>query len=133
MANPLPQIWRFDPGDYQGLGETFNKFLGNLNLYTTAIYNLLNGGLGFANLQRIVYTTTVTAGTTTPFSFANPLPIAPSGVSVVRVQQTGVSTQAVLTVAVSAAQWTYNGSRIAILNLTGLTSGNTYSVSLEIM
>ena len=71
-VNNLPQLWKFDPGDYLSLGATFTKFLSNLNIYTQAIYTILNGNVGFANLQRAIYSTTITAGSTTPMKFVNP-------------------------------------------------------------
>ena len=80
MSQPrlqLPSTYRFDFGDYASLGPVFQKFLGGLNIFTLAVYNLLNGGIGFANLQRALYSVTVTAGATTPLSFVNPLPVPP--------------------------------------------------------
>jgi hypothetical protein len=131
-SSNLPPIWRFDFGDYTGLGAIFQKFLSNLNLFTLSVYNLLNGGIGFANLQRTVYSTTVLAGTTTPLVFVNPLTISPSGISVVQALQEG-KTNTALTTAVSAANWYFDGKNINILNITGLTSGNTYQIALEVM
>jgi hypothetical protein len=133
MANSnLPPVWRFDFGDYSALGPIFQKFLSNLNLFTLAIYNLVNGGIGFTNLQRSIYTTTVTAGTTTPLVFANPLSIQPSGVSLVQVQLSGKVNTAIAN-AVTAANWFYDGKNINILNIAGLTNGSTYKISLEVM
>lgn len=131
MANQLPPVWRFDFGDYQQLGETFQKFLANLNLFTLAVYNLFNGGIGFANLQRYIYTQTVTAGATTPLSFVNPLPVAPSGVSVVKILLVG-NTNAAISNAISAANWFYDGKNINVLNIAGLTNGSSYQISLEV-
>ena len=128
---PLPSTWRFDFGDYTSLGSTFQKFLANLTTFTQAVYNLLNGGIGFANLQRAIYSVNVTAGSTTPVSFANPLPIPPSGVVVVQVLQQG-KTQTAMTTAVFAGNFFYDGKNINILNVVGLTQGSTYSLSLEV-
>ena len=133
MANSnLPPVWRFDFGDYTQLGPIFQKFLANVNLFTLAVYNILNGGIGFANMQRAIYSTTVTAATTTPLVFVNPLSIAPSGVSVVQVLQQG-KTNVALTGAVSASNFYFDGKSINVLNITGLTAGNTYNLVLEIM
>ena len=131
MASNLPPVWRFDFGDYTSLGATFQKFLSNINLFTLAVYNALNGGIGFQNLQRSIYSVTVTAGTTTPLTFVNPLSIAPSGISIVRVLLPG-KTNTPLTSAVSAANWIYDGKYITVLNITGLTSGLSYQISLEV-
>jgi hypothetical protein len=130
-ANNLPPSYRFDFGDYTSLGDTFQKFLSNLNVYTLAVYNILNKGIGFQNLQRVVYTVKVTAGTTTPVVFVNPLPITPSGVVVCNVQLVGKTTVAI-TSAVSAANWTFDGRSITVLDVTGLTSGSVYMLSMEI-
>lgn len=132
MANNLPPVWRFDFGDYTGLGAVFQKFLANLNLFTLAVYNALNGGIGFSNMQRSVYSASVLADTTTPLSFVNPLPIAPSGVAVVKVQLSSSPATAIAN-AVSAANWYYDGRTIHILNISGLTAGSTYQISLEVM
>ena len=135
MANgnqPLPSTWRFDYGDYSPLGATFQKFLSNLNLFTLAVYNILNGGVGFQNLQRTIYSVTLTAGQVTPISFVNPLPIAPSGLSLVQCLAQGNTPQA-LSSSVSVGNWTFDGSTITILNVSGLVAGVTYKLSLEIM
>lgn len=130
-SSNLPPVWRFDYGDYTGLGPIFQKFLANLNLFTLAIYNLMNGGIGFSNMQRTIYSTTILAATTTPMTFVNPLPVAPSGVSVVKVLLSG-KTNTALTNPVSAANWIFDGENITVLNITGLTSGSTYQISLEV-
>jgi hypothetical protein len=128
----LPPVWRFDYGDYAGLGPLFQKFLANINLFTVAVYNLLNGGIGFGNLQRTIYSTTVLAAATNPLTFVNPLPVAPSGIAVVKVLLIGANATAI-TSSVSAANWYYDGRNIRILNITGLTPGSNYSISLEVM
>lgn len=131
MANNLPPIWRFDFGDYSGLGGIFQKFLANLNLFTLNVYNALNGGIGFSNMQRIAYSATVTAGTTTPLKIVNPLSITPSCIYIAKVTVKG-SDNTVITNAVSAANWTFDGKNINILNIVGLTSGTAYNITLEI-
>lgn len=131
-SNPLPQSWRWDPADYQQLGVVFSKFIATLNVFGLAVYNLLNGGLGFANLQRSLYSVTVLAGATTALKFVNPLPIAPSGVHVVQAQLVSANPTA-LTNPVFAGNWYFDGVNISILNVTGLTSGQSYRIVLEIM
>ena len=135
MANgnqPLPSTWRFDYGDYSPLGATFQKFLSNLNLFTLAVYNILNGGVGFQNLQRTIYSVTLTAGQVTPLSFVNPLPIAPSGLSLVQCLAQGNTPQA-LSSSVSVGNWSYDGVNINILNISGLVAGVTYQINFEVM
>lgn len=131
-ASNLPPVWRFDFSDYSSLGSVFQKFLANLNLFTLAIYNLVNGGIGFSNMQRSVYSVTVLAGATTPLVFVNPLPIPPSGISLVQVLLVG-NTNTAIASAVTAANWFYDGRNINILNIAGLTNGSTYQISVEVM
>ena len=132
MASNLPPLWRFDYGDYTPLGSVFQKFLSNLNLFTMAIYNLVNKGIGFANLQRSVYNVTVQAATNTTISFVNPLAIAPSGLSLVKVLLNGENSTPI-TSAVSVANWFYDGKYINILSVPGLTAGSSYNLSIEVM
>ncbi len=131
-SNNLPPVWRFDFGDYTALGAIFQKFLANLNLFTLAVYNLMNKGVGFSNLQRSIYSATVLAKTTTPITLVNPLNVPPSGVAVVKVLLVG-STNTAIANAVSAANWYYDGKNINVLNIAGLTAGSTYDISLEVM
>ena len=131
-SSNLPPVWRFDFGDYTALGSVFQKFISNLNLFTLAVYNLINGGIGFQNLQRAIYSTTVLAGATTPLVFVNPLGIPPNGVSVVKVLLSGKTNIAIAN-AVSAANFYYDGKSINILNISGLTPGSTYQISIEVM
>lgn len=131
ISNNLPPTYRFDFGDYSALGSVFQKFLANLNLFTLAVYNLMNGGIGFANMQRAIVTRSVIGATNTSFSFVNPLPISPSGVTLVAV--TLKATPLVpITSAVSVANWAFDGKSINILSVPGLTAGLTYSLSLEV-
>lgn len=127
--NNLPPIWRFDFGDYSSLGSTFQKFLANINLFTLSVYNLLNGGIGFPNLQRVIYRTTFIGTSPATLSFVNPLPIAPSGVVLVKILENGGLNTAV---GVSFANWVYDGVNINILDIPGLNVGFTYQVSLEV-
>ena len=131
-ALPLPPVYRFDPGDYQGSPSWFQKFISNANLFTLNIYNLMNGGIGFANLQRAVYSTTLTAGSTnTALSFVNPLSISPSGLTLVKCMPLGNTTPPVLGT-VSVATWFFDGKSINIPNITGLNAGSSYQFSLEV-
>ncbi len=132
ISNNLPPTYRFDFGDYAALGSVFQKFLANLNLFTLGVYNLLNGGIGFANMQRAIYKISVIGATNTTLSFVNPLPIAPSGVSVVSVVLKE-SPLTPITNAVSVANWSYDGKNINIISIPGLSAGSVYALSLEVM
>ncbi len=128
----LPPVYRWDFGDYSDLGATFQKFLSNLNLFSLSVYNALNGGIGFSNMQRSIYSTMVLGAATTPISFVNPLQVQPSGVNLVRITLVG-NTAAAIPDAVSVANWYYDGKNINILNIAGLTPGSNYQISLEVM
>lgn len=132
MANNLPPKWLFDFSDYTSLGNIFQKFLANLNLFTLNVYNLLNGGLTFQNMQRTIYKATVLATANTTLSFVNPLDIVPSGLSLVKVLLVS-NTNVAITNAVSVANWYYDGVNINILSIPGLTSGQNYELSIEVM
>ena len=130
-SNPLPSVWRWDYSDYTSLGATFQKFLSQLNIFALAVYNLVNGGIGYANLQQAIYTFTVTAGSTTPVSFVNPLSITPSCVVLGNVQVKANVTTAI-TAAVTLSNFYYDGHSINILNIPGLVSGTTYQITVII-
>ena len=121
-SNPLPQVWRWDFGDYVSLGSTFQKFIANLNLFSLAVYNLLNGGIGFANLQRTIYSIPVIGGKS--IEFVNPLPIAPSGLTVAQVSPAPVN-------AVDVSGWSFDGKNISVTPL-GLTSATQYTLTMEV-
>ena len=131
MAGNLPPLWRFSAEDYVGLGKIFKGFLDNLNLFTQAVYDLVNGGIGYANLQQSVYSVTVLAGSTTPLSFVNPLVIPPSAVVLGQVVLIA-NTPTAITNAVCVGNWTFDGKTISILDIPGLTSGQTYKISVVI-
>ena len=103
-----------------------------LNLFSLAVYNLFNGGIGFANMQRAIYSVTLTAGNVTPLSFVNPLDIAPSGLSLIQCLAIGNTAQA-LSTSVSVGNWSYDGKNINVLNVSGLVSGVQYQIALEVM
>lgn len=128
-SNPLPSVWRWDFSDYTSLGTTFQKFLSQLNIFALAVYNLVNGGIGYSNLQQSLYTFTVTAGLTTPVSFVNPLSITPSCVTLGRVYQVA-SNNTAITSPVTVSNFYYDGKAINILNIPGLTNGTTYQITV---
>ncbi len=130
-GNNLPPVWRFDFGDYAPLGSVFQKFLANVNLFTLATYNALNGGIGFANMQRAIFKIGVIGATNSTVSFVNPLPIAPSGVTLVGIVLKS-SPLTTITSSVSVANWGYDGRNINILSIPGLVVGLSYTLTLEV-
>ena len=133
--NNLPPTWRFSVEDYTSLGPTFAKFIAVLNLFTLAAYNLFNGGIGFQNLQRSIYSASYIGGATNSggyaLSFVNPLPVPPSGLTLCQISVPGKTTIPVTT-AVCVASWFFDGKSINILAIAGLTTGTVYNISLEV-
>ena len=121
-STPLPSVYRFDPADYSGLGSIFDKFIGNLNLFSQPVYNLLNGSLSFSNFERAIYKIPIKGGAT--LKFVNPISIPPSGLNVAQVVPVPVN-------AVSVAGWSFDGTNITVTPI-GLTTSTLYSITLEV-
>ena len=134
MASNLPTIRRFKFEDYEGAPKWFETFLQGLNLYVDPVYQMLSGNIAYSNLiAPQLYTKTITApasGNVT-FNFTNPLKIAPSAVLVgniyVQGQPTNHPTSPV------GVFWNYSQNTIYITNLTNLTAGVSYVVTLAVL
>lgn len=130
----LPTVQRLKYEDYARAGnwqEATQLLVNALNLFITPTYDILNGGVTYSNLTAPkIYTTVVTAGATTTFSFVNPLLIQPQAVvlgnvwSGIRSNHPAVVTQ---------AYWHIEGNTIVVDNVIGLTSGTQYSITLVIL
>lgn len=134
MASNLPtiQILKYEDyakaKDWQG---ALQALISSLNLFMNPVYNILNGGVTFQNLTiPQTYTKVITASATTTFTFTNPLVIQPSAVLVGNVWTGIPSTHP--TGAVQAF-WHYTGNSIVIDNITGLTAGTTYTITLAVL
>src|SRR5689334_242590 len=75
MASNLPTTRRFKFEDYSGAPQWFATFLQALNLFTDAVYQILDGGVTYQNVvspQIVVRTITAPASGSTTFNFTNP-------------------------------------------------------------
>jgi hypothetical protein len=130
----LPTVQRLKYEDYARSGtwqEAMQGLVNSLNLFMTPVYDILNGGVTYSNLtapQR--YTTVVTAGATTTFSFVNPLPIQPEAVLIGNVWSGIRSNHPAVALQV---YWHIQGNTVVVDNIVGLTSGTQYSITLVIL
>lgn len=136
MANQsnLPTLQRLKYEDYSRATDwqqAMQLLVNALNLFITPTYDILNGGIDYRNFATPQkYTTVVTAGATTTFSFVNPLSIQPEAV-VIGNCWTGIrSTHPAVALQV---YWHIQGNTIVVDNIIGLTSGTQYSITLVIL
>lgn len=129
-SSNLPTINRIKYEDYKGAPSWFAQFLNTLNLYMTAMYSIVNGGILYNNLGCIApFNFSYTPGTTTNFSFSNPLAVAPNNVILGNVWTGNTQIHpAVLT----QIYWHYANGQIVVDSILGLTSGITYSITVAV-
>ena len=125
----LSSIQRIKYEDFKGAPTWFEQFLNTLNLFMTAIYNMSNKGITYANLGVIQpFTFSFTPGTTTGFKFVNPTTQAPSNVVIGNVYQ-GSNFQA-HPAGATQIYWHYAQGFIFVDSIIGLTAGLPYTVSV---
>jgi hypothetical protein len=125
----LPTIQRVKYEDYKGAPEWFAQFLTALNLFFTAIYNIVNKGVTYANLAVIQpFTFSFTPGTTTNFKFISPVVGVPSNVVIgnVYIGNDLTAHPAVVT----QVYWHYSQGFIFVDSIIGLTNGLQYTVAV---
>lgn len=129
----LPTIQRLKYEDYaraENWQGAMQLLVNALNLFMTPVYDILNGGIGYTNLVAPqVYTTTITAKTTTTFSFVNPMRTLPQSVVIGNCWSGLPSTHPAVALQV---YWHYSGNTVLIDNIVGLTAGTEYTVTLVI-
>jgi hypothetical protein len=131
----LPTIQRLKYEDFADAGswqKAIELLVNALNLFLTPVYNILNGGVGYSNLVvPQIFSKTIVAGTTTTFTFQNPLSIAPSSVMLGNVWS-GVPS--IHPAAVCQVMWhVTNGNKtIVVDNVIGLSSGTQYVLTLVV-
>ncbi len=136
MANQsnLPTVSNFKFEDYKGAPQWFAQFLSSLYLFVNPVYQILNGGVAYQNLQAPkLYSTVVTApasGNTT-FNFKNPLVIAPTAVLLGSLNVSGQPTNHPTGAAM--VYWHISEGTIYVDNIVGLTASTKYAVSLVVM
>lgn len=127
----LPSVQRIKFEDYAGAPKWFEQFLQTLNLFMTAIYNIVNDGITYSNLGVIAtFSFSFTPGTTTGFKFTNPLIVSPTNVIIgnVYIGNQLMSHPAVVT----QLYWHYSQGFIYVDSIVGLTSGVQYSIAVQV-
>jgi len=125
----LSSIQRVKFEDFKGAPTWFEQFLNTLNLFMTAIYNMSNHGITYANLGVIApFTFSFTPGTTTGFKFANPTTSTPTNVIIGNIYE-GNNFQVHPAVA-TQLYWHYSQGFVFVDSIIGLTSGTQYTISV---
>jgi|WetSurMetagenome_2_1015567.scaffolds.fasta_scaffold127906_1 hypothetical protein len=130
-SSNLPTIQRIKYEDYKDAPSWFGQFLNTLNLFMTAVYNIVNRGITYSNLAVIApIAFNYTPGTTTNFTINNPLSIAPNNVIVGNVYVAGnLSSHPAGPVTLF---WHYTQGVIVVDSILGLTNGTTYVLSVMV-
>ena len=130
----LPTIQRLKYEDYArqtNWQDAFRALVQSLNLFIPTVYTLLNGNVTYQNLTvPQLYSVTVTAATVTSFTFNNPLMIPPSAVLVGNIWSGVPSTHPASAVQVF---WHVTSNQIVVDNVTGLSAGTQYVLTLVVL
>ena len=127
----LPTIQRVKYEDYKGAPDWFAQFLTALNLFFTAVYNIINKGITYSNLGVIQpFTFSFTPGTTTGFKFSNPTTQVPTNVIIGNVYVGNDLRNH--PAAVTQLYWHYSQGFIFVDSIVGLTSGIQYTISVQV-
>lgn len=127
----LPTLQRIKYEDYKDSPQWFAQFLIALNLFMTALYNIINRGILYSNLGVIApFSFQFTPGTTTGFKFANPTTAIPNNVIIGNVYETGNTI--IHPAVVTQIYWHYTNGFIVIDSIIGLTTGITYTLSVMV-
>lgn len=127
----LPTIQRIKYEDYKDAPAWFAQFLMALNLFMTALYNIINRGITYGNLGVIApFGFQFTPGTTTGFKFANPTTGIPNNVIIGNVYETGNTI--IHPAVVTQIYWHYTNGFIVVDSIIGLTTGVTYTLSVMV-
>ncbi len=125
----LPSIQRVKYEDYKEAPNWFAQFLNTLNLFMTAVYNIINRGITYSNIGCLSpVSVQYTPGSTTGLTLTNPLIISPSVVIIGNVYEKGDTT----THPAAAVQimWHFSQSKIFVDDVIGLTAGTTYILTV---
>src|SRR5260221_12468345 len=136
MSLNLPSTKRFFSEDYKNSADWFQRFLGQLNLFTEPIYNLLNAGIDVnANTTEEIYILSIPIASATGTSnavtfFPKKFSGTPHGVLL---GQCLYNTTTGIPAAVDCRfSWVWTGSQVRILAIYGLAAGASYTLSLRI-
>lgn len=127
----LPSIQRLKWEDFsreETWQEGMQALIAMMNLFVTPVYDILNGGVTLQNLESPrVIVKTITGATITTFSFTNPLRVPPTSVVVGNVWLGIPSVHPSTPV---QAFWHVTNNQIIIDDVTGLTPGMIYNLTL---
>jgi len=129
---PTNQEFKFE--NYPGAEQWFQQFLNSLNLFTTAVYGILNGGVTYQNLTvPKVYTKTITTPASGPvtFNFTNPLRIQPQAVLLGNVYVNGNPSSHPSSA--SNVYWHVSQGAIYVDDIPNLTASTTYVITLVVL
>lgn len=134
----LPTITRLFAEDYKDSPEWFkSKFVSTINLFLQPIYGILNQGVDVTtNTREEIYNFSFPCNSGTPSSNTyNFIPRKfigrPSGVIVAQCYNSTASSPTAIGNPVTI-DWYFSGNTVYILAIYGLTSGQTYSITLRI-
>ena len=131
----LPSVRRIMMEDYKDAPAWLSKLVYSLNLFLDSIYTALNKNLTFVdNVRAQIISMSVLAGAaaincTTYFATTMP---AVRGVLILSAIQQG-NTYTPLTAAPTVASWRVSAGTIFIDSITGLTSGQTYTITFLVI
>lgn len=127
----LPTVQRIKYEDYKDAPKWFEQFLSTLNLFMTAIYNIVNAGITYSNLGVIQpFTFSFTQGSTIGFKFANPIIVPPTNVIIGNVY---IGNQLTAHPAVATQiYWHYSQGFIYVDSIVGLTTGTQYNIAVQV-
>ncbi len=139
MAQPinssnLPTNQEFKFENYPGAEQWFAQFLNSLNLFTTSIYQILNGGVTYQNLTiPQVYTKVITTPATgaVTFNFTSPIRVQPQAVLLGNVSVNGQPSSHPSSA--SCVYWHFSQGSIYIDNIPNLTASTTYVITLVVL
>src|SRR5579864_2226590 len=127
----LPTVQRFKYEDYKDAPNWFAQFLITANLFINSIYNIVNHGITYSNLGVISpFTFTYTPGTTSNFSFSNPLIVNPSNVIIGSITIGNNLTNH--PTSVTQLYWHFSQGQIFVDSILGLTNGVTYQITVQV-
>ena len=129
----LPTIQRLKYEDYvrsNDWKQSLQGLINALNLFMTPVYNILDGQVGYMNLQvPQIVTQTIAGGSPTSFTFVNPLTIIPTSV-ILGNCWTGIpSTHPAVALQL---YWHMVGNTVVVDDVIGLTVGTTYNLTLVV-
>jgi hypothetical protein len=121
----LPTFKRFNVGDFKDAPTWLTKIIVGVNSFMQQVYNLLNGRLTFAENIQAELVTLVKRAPFTGFSINTKLPVV-TGVLLLGVDGPTFSTAPVL-------RTRQDGTSIIIEDLTGLVSGEKYTIRILVI